>query len=791
MLHADRPWPPPGATLRSTPSPISSRKDTRPDPMSSADTDHAATKGAPRLVIEAVVPAWNNPADVTAILGDLKSLDVAGADLRVLIVDNGSDIPLASIPTVVQAADGSGLRITFHELRTNRGGSGGFNAGIEQALNRSNPDFVWLLDSDVRLTPACLRELLAVILPDPGMVAVGPAVIDPATGRVYECGGRINRRTGMLVMARPEGDTGPIDYLAALCALVRGPAIRRAGLMPDTFIHSDDVMFFQRLTRETGGTIGVAPKARCSHPWGKFKTWARYYEARNWIGVLRLARIGPVGRFLRAQREIALAIEQTMVGSDDLARLHVSGLRDAAAGHLVGRPAPSRTAHARFWPWHALDPALRAIMPSAPASAAGVAELHSDAPVPRVKRPAVGKLFRDVGLELRQRPPEPARSLKQALRGFIRLVITPSNAIAIVHARAHPHAWAAGRILVLATPTGFRIHRLRWLDRLAALAEIAISSVYPVLMLTLFPPEAPPPEPISPALPAPRPTLSIIILTRNRVEKLSHTLQKLESDDIGQLSEIIVVDNASTDGTAATIQRLFPRVRLIPTGSNLGVEGFNRGVAASTGQAVLILDDDAWPDTGALAGALDLLARRPDAAAITLHRQHPGTNEFEWPFARIAGRTPRWPDMGPGNIIRRTAWDAVGGYEKGYFLYRNDTDLALKLLGAGLEVLFTPEFKVWHDSPIARTKTAAWLSRSTRNWVWLARRHGRRGSGLAAILMGWLWAHRLARLSPAGHLAALRGLVAGLIQRPPRLEPGVKPDGRALSRLVLLKLGLR
>lgn len=753
--------------------------------------DHDATTGHRRPVIEAIVPAWNNPGEVAALLGDLRSIDRAGTDLRVILVDNGSDLPLAASPEVVQAAEASGLRITFHELRVNRGGSGGFNAGMERALGRGEPDYLWLLDSDVRLRPDTIRELLTVIAPEPGMAAVGPAVIDPATGKVYECGGRLSRRIGMLDLAQPDDGKGPIDYLAALCALVRAPAVHQTGLMPDLFIHSDDVMFFLRLTQVTGGTIGVAPKARCSHPWGKFKTWARYYEARNWIGALRLARVGPSGRLMRALREVYLGVEQIMVGSDDLACLHLAGLRDASAGLLTGKAPPERTAHARFWPWHALEPALRAIMPTAPASAAGIAELHSDAPVPRSRRPAIGRLFREVGLELRQRPPEPSRSLKQALRGMLRLVVTPSNAIGVVHARAHPHAWAAARILLVATPTGFRLRRLRTPERLASLAGFLLRCVKPVTLLTILPPEAPPPEPISPTQAGPRPTLSIVVLTRTRLEQLRRTLQMLEADEVGRESEIIVVDNASTDGTPSAIQREFPRVRVIPTGSNLGVEGFNRGVAASSGEAVLILDDDAWPTEGALAGALDILARRPDVAAVTLHRRHPKTQEYEWPFERVTSRTGRWPDMGPANLVRRSAWDAVGGYEKGYFLYRNDTDLALKLLGAGREVVLAPDCLVWHDSPIARSKTARWLYRSTRNWVWLARRHGRRGSGLLAIFMGWLWAHRLAGLSPAKHVATLRGLVAGLLTPAPQLEKTVTRDGRALRRLVLLKLGLR
>ncbi|RNC82588.1 MAG: glycosyltransferase [Phycisphaera sp.] len=760
--------------------------------MTSPQTDHVTDKTPGRPVVEAVVPAWNRPGDLEALLGDLGRLDTSACDLRVLIVDNGSDIPLASVPAVRESAERSGLRITFHQLTTNRGGSGGFNAGIEQAINRSDPDFVWLVDSDVRLDPRVLAHLLSAIQNNESMVAVGPAIMDPQTGEVFECGGRIDRKTARLRAAMPNDEESEIDYVAACCALVRADAIRKTGKMPDTFIHSDDVMWCLALTHVTGGTIGTEPKARCAHPrFDRFKTWARYYEARNWVGVAQIAKTGPIARLKRTSREIALAIEQIMIGNDDLAQLHIRGLRDAAAGQLVGKPAPERTKCRRFWPWHSLDPALRAIMPSAPSSAAGIAEMHADAPVPRSQRPPIGKLLREVGLELKQRPPEPARSFKQAMRGFIRLVITPSNSFAFVHARAHPHAWAAGRILVCVSPQGYRIHRLRSLERLAALLGLVASSIRPLFMLTFSPPEAPPCEPVALPLSAPRPSLSIIILTRDRIDQLLHTLKMLREDETGKDCEIVVVDNASTDGTPTRLQREFPDVNVVPTGSNLGVEGFNRGVAASSGDAVLILDDDAWPDEDALTGVIDTLARRPDIAGVMMHRQHPRTGDHEWPFSRIDTRTPRWPDMGSGNVIRRSVWDEVGGYEQGYFLYRNDTDLALKLLAAGHEVVFTPEFKVWHDSPIAKTKTAKWLFRSTRNWVWLSKRHGKRGSGLAAILMGWLWAHKLAGLAPTKHFAALRGMLAGVFTRAPKLEKSVKPDGKALARLIRLKLGLR
>src|SRR5690606_34605702 len=102
----------------------------------------------------------------------------------------------------------------------------------------------------------------------------------------------------------------------------------------------------------------------------------------------------------------------------------------------------------------------------------------------------------------------------------------------------------------------------------------------------------------------------------------------------------------------------------------------------------------------------------------------------ERPFARVLGgcSAPRddWPVMGCGNLVRRSAWQAVGGYEESFFLYRNDVDLALKLLAAGGKgggVWFDPTWVVWHDSPAAapnRRKSLRWFELATRNWIWLA-----------------------------------------------------------------------
>ena len=138
--------------------------------------------------------------------------------------------------------------------------------------------------------------------------------------------------------------------------------------------------------------------------------------------------------------------------------------------------------------------------------------------------------------------------------------------------------------------------------------------------------------------------------------------------------------------------------------------------------------------------------------------------------------------MGCGNLVRRTAWDRVGGYEESFFLYRNDTDLALKLLGAGWGVWFDPTLVAWHDSPASAAKSLRWFETATRNWVWVCRRHGGALGCAAGVVMGWAWAHRLAGGSLKAHARVLRGAWQGVSQKPAAVPAGTTRElGRLLS----------
>lgn len=283
--------------------------------------------------------------------------------------------------------------------------------------------------------------------------------------------------------------------------------------------------------------------------------------------------------------------------------------------------------------------------------------------------------------------------------------------------------------------------------------------------------------------------LSVVVVAHNRCRQLLRTLEALHAREPAASADIIVVDNASTDDTAAQVARRFPAVRLVRNAHNTGVAAFNTGLAHARDGQVLILDDDAHPDPDALALALLLLEERPDVAAVALHPRHPSGGVSEWPAARRCERASNaWPLMGCGNLVRRHLWHAAGGYCEDFFLYRNDTDLALSFAGLGYGVWFDPSWVVWHDSPAAATKSPRWCQLATRNWLWMARRHGRGAAGVTGIALGLTRALAEAAPSPTKLLALARGAASGLVTLPP---PPAAPSPRAWRTLIALRLGGR
>jgi GT2 family glycosyltransferase len=777
----------------------------------------------PRTVrVCAVIPCYNRRRDAELLLSDLGTLRLADVDRRVslsvILVDNASDEPLSTLPVP------RGLAVEHFRAAENRGGSGGFNTGMARALTQEQgkpedldgPDYLWLLDSDVRLEPGSLLPLVAALEGHADLVAVGSALVDPATGRVHEIGGRVARECGRFEPVYPDpaeppaadtpGDLIYCDYVAACSALVRPDAVRRAGLMPDVFLNADDVEWFVRLGQATGCRIAAVTASRATHPtFDRFQTWARYYVSRNCLGPLAALKLGPVARFRRALREVARATQQSIMGRDDLAALHLLGLTDTLAGRTAG-PAPKGSlVFEAFRPFASLGDAVAAL-PERPGFGARVA-LHPDLRLPPAAAGELSRQLRALGLSVKpavgrrgargmgvEAPPVARGSEWRSVLGALRRWAAGAPAdLAIIPARGRPDAWFLGRTLVEVVPEGFVIRRPSRMGTAGRALRTAARGAWLAARLAARHRHSPGLGPVGGTAVGSttvRPTLSIVVLSYNRAASLERTLTQLEANPAAAGAQIIVVDNASTDGSAAMVRQKFPDAQVLALAENRGVAGFNAGVARATGEAVLILDDDAHPEPAALEAALDLLGQRPSIGAVALHPRHPASGASEWPFAERA-RTEaeeRWPVMGCGNLVRTDAWRAVGGYEEGFFLYRNDVDLALKLLAAGYGVHFNPAWTVWHDSPAAAKKSRRWFELATRNWIWTARRHGRGAAKLAGVLFGWAWAHRLAGLSPAAHTRIVRGVAAGIFTAPPPLPGSCRVTGAAYSTFLRLRL---
>ncbi len=295
--------------------------------------------------------------------------------------------------------------------------------------------------------------------------------------------------------------------------------------------------------------------------------------------------------------------------------------------------------------------------------------------------------------------------------------------------------------------------------------------------------------------------LAIVIVSFNRREALVETLSRVAN----LAATVVVVDNASTDDSVARVREQFPGVHVIANQANAGVGAFNQGVEAveqlaharsiapSADDLVLILDDDARPDPVSLDAAVDALARDANLAGVALLPIHPATNRAEW---RAGAPTNRFPMMGCANLIRRDCWRRAGGYCEAFFLYRNDTDLALSLLSlrsagtasATMGLAFNPAWFAHHDSPAATRKSDRWLHLATRNWIWMARRHGRGVWRFIGIALGALWACKLAGLSFGRLARVLRGVRDGVFTSAPQLAPGIMPDGGPYRDLIRMQM---
>ena len=221
--------------------------------------------------------------------------------------------------------------------------------------------------------------------------------------------------------------------------------------------------------------------------------------------------------------------------------------------------------------------------------------------------------------------------------------------------------------------------------------------------------------------------LSVVIVNWNTRELLRACLESVRQHTGGITYEIIVVDNASHDGSPAMVRQQFPDVRLIENTENLGFAAANnQAIRMARGNAVILLNSDTELVENSLRILHDFLFSRDSIGAVGGRLIYPGgAPQWSYGFAPSLGRMlwitlsgflriqrgrkpgavipqadePAHPVeyiVGADLMIKRAVLDQVGLLDETFFAYFEETDLCRRIRAAGSEVWFTPETSIVH-----------------------------------------------------------------------------------------------
>jgi hypothetical protein len=221
--------------------------------------------------------------------------------------------------------------------------------------------------------------------------------------------------------------------------------------------------------------------------------------------------------------------------------------------------------------------------------------------------------------------------------------------------------------------------------------------------------------------------LAIVIVTYNSSREIDAALRSLTQPAPLTSSDILVIDNASTDGTAALVRERWPGVRLIESRTNLGFAAANnRAIRESSSELVLLLNPDTRVPPGAVDRLVAQLDARPDVAIVGPRtvdgrgraelsfgsmiaplaelRQKMLVSGNDRGFAPIVSTVERmtrrsqevdWVS-GACLLIRRADLEAVGLLDERFFLYTEDVDLCASVRRRGRKVLFAADVEIEH-----------------------------------------------------------------------------------------------
>jgi hypothetical protein len=310
------------------------------------------------------------------------------------------------------------------------------------------------------------------------------------------------------------------------------------------------------------------------------------------------------------------------------------------------------------------------------------------------------------------------------------------------------------------------------------------------------------------------PDLSVIVLSYNTLALTSACVAAvLREAATGNVAmEVIVVDNASSDDTAATLRAAFPQVTVIVNSANLGfARGNNVGLAAATGRYRLLLNSDTEVQPGALTTLVEFMDRHPDAGAcgpMLLNadgslqpsgRDLPSVWSVFVDMSRLyrLGRPARYAQRardyqavrqvgeisGAALLVSREVCERVGVLDPNFFAFYEDVDWCQRIGAAGYHVYYVPAARVrhhWHSTSRAVGALSYRAGQDSLRY-YFAKHHGRLAEASIQVLLAARELVGLAAAVPRRQAQAWQfhaGMLRHVFERPATVASKDEPDAR-------------
>jgi len=237
--------------------------------------------------------------------------------------------------------------------------------------------------------------------------------------------------------------------------------------------------------------------------------------------------------------------------------------------------------------------------------------------------------------------------------------------------------------------------------------------------------------------------ISAIVVSYNTAELLTACLKSVASRSDPSV-EVIVVDNASQDDSAARVSRDFPWVKLIANEQNAGfARANNQALKVSRGEYVYFLNPDTVVQPGAFEAMMRFMASHTDVGLAgtrilnpdgsvqpSVETRYPGERRAQKDLRGLAGDIA-WV-LGASMIARRAMVEDLGGFDERFFLYGEEQDLCLRIRKKGWKIGFIPDAAVVHWGGQSERNTRAadlWKKKFTAELLFY-RKHYSKGSVL-------------------------------------------------------------